>query len=105
MAQVTIANLTAALPAGITLDTDYAAGDEGLDAVVDMLEAFRDAQATVNDGAPAGQRVASVTAGTGAPIDIENPPGSGTIITVVPRVFTVTVFQQQTISGNYAPLA
>ncbi len=104
MAQVTIANLTAALPAGITLDTDYATTDEGLNAVVDILDAFLAAQASVNAAAPAGERVASVVTGTAGAQQIERPLGSGTFVTAVPRSYTVTVFQRSTASENYAPL-
>lgn len=104
MAQVTIADLQAALPAGITLDTDYASTDEGLNAVVDILDAFLSAQAAVNDGTPAGEAVNAITVGTGAAQTLERPINSGTFIQATPKVFTVSVFQQITASTNYAPL-
>lgn len=106
--QPSVSELQAKLPAGISLDTDYAATSPALLPVVDILDAFGQAQETFNQANTVpGSDVLSFSSGVGTDQIIFWPPGQTTVTaTVRPRVYTVTAFQLVALSQTdfYPPV-
>lgn len=100
---ITVTQLSANLPAGVTLDpTAYPGTAQAIKVLVDMLDAFNKTQAEFNATAPAGTDVLSLAVGLGNEQNIFWPPGqTSTTQTVRPKTYTVTTFQRSTVSDVY----
>jgi hypothetical protein len=100
---ITVAQLSANLPAGVTLDpTAYPGTAQAIKAVVDMLDAFNKTQSEFNATAPAGTDVLSLSVGLGNEQTIFWPPGQTTTTAVVrPKTYTLTSLQQSAITDVY----
>lgn len=97
---VSVTELTAELPAGITLNaTNYPGANDALLAVIDVLDAFDRAQTTNNATAPAGQAVASVARAVG-PETTVTIPGVGPKV-VRTRTYTVSLFEESAVTTVY----
>lgn len=104
--QITNADFRALLPAGVSFSAvQYPDTESALAACADILDALLAAQSAQNALAPAGQDVSSLVAVNGGQQQIEFPPGSGTNITVIPRVYTLTIFMENTVTNTYPVLA
>lgn len=100
---ITVAELSANLPAGVTLDpTAYPGTAQAIKVLVDMLDAFNATQAAFNTTAPNGSDVLSLTVGLGNEQTIFWPPGQTTTTEVVrAKTYTVTSFQQSAVTDVY----
>lgn len=100
---ITVTQLTANLPAGVTLDTTaYPGTAQAIKVLVDMLDAFNATQAAFNATAPDGTDVLSLAVGLGNEQTIFWPPGQTTTTeTVRPKTYTLTSFQQSTVTDVY----
>ena len=101
--QITVSELQAALPASITLDTDYAATSPGLLPIVNILDAYAEAQTTFNTAntVPGGD-IASLLVGLGPEQVVFYPPNqTTTTVTVRPRNYSVTIFERSTVTDVY----
>ncbi|MEG5048661.1 hypothetical protein [Microcoleus sp. B4-C1] len=100
---ITIAELSANLPAGVTLDpTAYPGTAQAIKVLVDMLDAFNATQAAFNATAPDGSDVLSLTVGLGNEQTIFWPPGQTTTTEIVrAKTYTVTSFQQSAVTDVY----
>jgi hypothetical protein len=100
---ITVAQLSANLPAGVTLDpTAYPGTAQAIKVVVDMLDAFNKTQSEFNATAPAGTDVLSLGVGLGNEQTIFWPPGQTTTTAVVrPKTYTLTSLQKSAITDVY----
>lgn len=100
---ITVAELSANLPAGVTLDPAvYPGTAQAIKVLVDMLDAFSKTQGEFNANAPAGTDVLSLTVGLGNEQTIFWPPGQNTTTeTVRPKTYTVTSFQRSAVTDVY----
>lgn len=100
---ITVAELSANLPTGITLDpTAYPGTDQAIKVIVEMLDAFNKAQSDFNATAPAGTDVLSLSTGLGNEQTIFWPPGqTATTETVRPKTYSLTSFQRSVVSDVY----
>ncbi|MEG4032114.1 MULTISPECIES: hypothetical protein [unclassified Microcoleus] len=100
---ITVTQLAANLPAGVTLDpTAYPGTAQAIRVIVDLLDAFNETQAAFNATAPAGTDVLSLAVGQGNEQTIFWPPGQTTTTeTVRPKTYTLTSFQRSTVSDVY----
>jgi len=100
---ITVTQLSANLPAGVTLDpAAYPDTAQAIRLVVDMLDAFNKTQGEFNASAPAGSDVLSLTVGLGNEQTIFWPPGQNvTTETVRPKTYTLTSLQRSTIADVY----
>lgn len=96
MADITNANLRAALPPGITLSpVDYPDANSCLPAVMAFLQSVEQAQITQNAAAPPGEDVQLISVGQGTEQTITRN-GSAHRVRQVSR--TVTAFERQSVS-------
>lgn len=100
---ITVTELSANLPAGVTLDpTAYPGTAQAIKLLVDMLDAFNATQAAFNATAPNGSDVLSLTVGLGNEQTIFWPPGQTTTTEIVrAKTYTVTSFQQSAVTDVY----
>lgn len=101
--QITVAELQARLPAGITLDTDYAGTSAALFPVINILDAFAASQVAFNTAntVPGGD-ISSLTVGLGSEQVIFYPPNqTTTTVTVRPRTYSVTIFERSTVTDVF----
>jgi hypothetical protein len=99
---ITVAQLSANLPTGVTLDpTAYPDTAQAIKVVTEMLDAFNKTQAEFNATAPAGTDVLSLSVGLGNEQTIFWPPGTTTTVVVRPKTYTLTSLQQSTITDVY----
>jgi len=100
---ITVTELSANLPAGVTLDpTAYPGTAQAIKVLVDMLDAFNATQAAFNATAPNGSDVLSLTVGLGNEQTIFWPPGQTTTTEIVrAKTYTVTSFQQSAVTDVY----
>ena len=100
---ITVAQLSANLPTGITLDpTAYPGTGQAIKVVVDLLDAFSKTQGEFNASAPAGTDVLSLAVGLGNEQTIFWPPGQNTTTAVVrPKTYTLTSLQKSAITDVY----
>ncbi|NQE38594.1 hypothetical protein [Microcoleus asticus] len=101
--QITVAELQAALPTGIVLDTDYAATAPGLLPITNILDAYAAAQTTFNTAntVPGGD-ITSLLVGVGPEQVVFYPPNqTTTTVTVTPRTYSITVFQRSAVTDVY----
>ncbi|MCC3409912.1 MAG: hypothetical protein JGK17_31120 [Microcoleus sp. PH2017_10_PVI_O_A] len=100
---ITVAAFSVNLPAGITLDpTAYPATSQAIKVLIDALDAFNAAQVAFNATAPAGTDVLALSAGLGNEQSIFWPPGQTTTTAIVrPKVYTLSSFQQSTVTEVY----
>jgi|GEM_PF-2298708 len=100
---ITVAQLSANLPAGLTLDpTVYPNSAQAIKVLTDILDAFGKTQNDFNATAPTGTDVLSLAVGVGNEQTIFWPPGQSSIVeTVRPKTYTLTSFQRSTITDIY----
>jgi hypothetical protein len=100
---ITVAQLSANLPTGVTLDpTAYPATAQAIKVLTDMLDAFGKTQSEFNAAAPAGTDVVSLGVGMGNEQTIFWPPGQETTTAIVrPKTYTLTSLQRSTITDVY----
>jgi hypothetical protein len=100
---ITVTQLSANLPAGVTLDPAvYPATAQAIKVVTDMLDAFSKAQTEFNTAAPAGTDVLSLSVGLGNEQTIFWPPGQTTTSEIVrPKTYTLTSMQRSAITDVY----
>ncbi|MEG5018262.1 MULTISPECIES: hypothetical protein [unclassified Microcoleus] len=100
---ITVTELVANLPAGVTLDPiAYPGTDQAIKVIVEMLDAFNKTQADFNAAAPNGSDVLSLAVGLGNEQSIFWPPGQNTTTeTVRPKTYTLTSFQRSVVSDVY----
>jgi hypothetical protein len=100
---ITVTELSANLPAGVTLDpTAYPGTSQAIKVIVEMLDAFNKTQASFNTTAPAGTDVLSLSVGLGNEQTIFWPPGqTATTETVRPKTYSLTSFQRSVVSDVY----
>jgi hypothetical protein len=100
---ITVAQLAANLPTGVTLDpAAYPDTAQAIKAVVDILEAFNKTQSEFNVAAPDGTDVISLGVGLGNEQTIFWPPGQTATTEVVrPKTYTLTSLQRSTITDVY----
>lgn len=100
---ITVTQLSANLPAGVTLDpTAYPGTGQAIKVLTDMLDAFNKTQGEFNATAPAGTDVVSLSVGVGNEQTVFWPPGQTTTSVVVrPRTYTLASLQKSTISDVY----
>lgn len=100
---ITVTQLTANLPTGVTLDPAvYPGTAQAIKVLSDMLDAFSKTQNDFNATAPAGTDVLSLTVGLGNEQTIFWPPGqTTTTVTVRPKTYTVASFQKSAITDVY----
>jgi hypothetical protein len=100
---ITVDQLAANLPTGVTLDpTAYPGNAQAIKVVVEILEAFSKTQSQFNATAPDGTDVLSLGVGLGNEQTIFWPPGQTTTTEVVrPKTYTLTSLQRSAITGVY----
>jgi hypothetical protein len=100
---ITVDQLSANLPAGVTLDpATYPGTFQAIKVLTDMLEAFNKTQAEFNATAPAGTDVLSLSVGLGNEQTIFWPPGQNVTTEVVrPKTYTLNSLQRSTITDVY----
>jgi len=100
---ITVTQLSANLPTGVTLDpAAYPGTTQAIRVIVDLLDAFNQTQTDFNASAPAGTDVLSLAVGLGNEQTIFWPPGQTTTTeTVRPKTYTLTSFQRSTVSDVY----
>ena len=100
---ITVTQLSANLPTGVTLDpTAYPGTAQAIKVLTDMLDAFSKTQAEFNAAAPAGTDVLSLGVGLGNEQTIFWPPGQTTTTEIVrPKTYTLTSLQRSTITDVY----
>ncbi len=100
---ITVTQLSANLPAGVTLDpTAYPGTAQAIKVIVDMLDAFSKTQSEFNATAPAGTDVISLNVGVGNEQTIFWPPGQNVTTAVVrPKTYTVTSLQKSAVTDVY----
>jgi hypothetical protein len=100
---ITVTQLSANLPAGVTLDpAAYPGTSQAIKVLTDMLDAFTKTQGEFNTTAPAGSDVLSLSVGLGNEQTIFWPPGqNATTIVVRPKTYTITSFQKSAITDVY----
>ena len=100
---ITITQLSANLPAGVTLDpTAYPGTAQAIKLLVDMLDAFSKTQSEFNATAPAGTDVLSLGVGLGNEQSIFWPPGQTTTTAIVrPKTYTLTSLQKSAVTDVY----
>jgi len=100
---ITVTQLAANLPAGVTLDpTAYPGTAQAIKVLTDLLDAFSKTQAEFNAAAPTGTDVLSLAVGIGNEQTIFWPPGQNvTSETVRPKTYTLTSLQRSTITDVY----
>lgn len=100
---ITVAQLSANLPTGVTLDpTAYPGTAQAIRVLVDLLDAFSKTQAEFNATAPDGTDVLSLGVGLGNEQTIFWPPGQTTTTeTVRPKTYTLTSLQRSTVTEVY----
>jgi hypothetical protein len=100
---ITVAQLSANLPTGVTLDpAAYAGSAQAIKVLTDMLDAFNKTQAEFNAAAPDGTDVLSLAVGLGNEQTIFWPPGQTVTTEVVrPKTYTLTSLQRSTITDVY----
>jgi len=100
---ITVDQLAANLPTGVTLDPSaYPGNTQAIKVVVEMLEAFSKTQSQFNATAPDGTDVLSLGVGLGNEQTIFWPPGQTTTTEVVrPKTYTLTSLLRSTITDVY----
>jgi hypothetical protein len=100
---ISVTQLSANLPAGVTLDpTAYPGTGQAIKVLVDMLDAFNKTQGEFNAAAPAGTDVLSLGVGLGNEQTIFWPPGQNvTTVVVRPKTYTLTSLQKSAITDVY----
>lgn len=100
---ITVTQLSANLPAGVTLDpTAYPGTAQAIKVLTDMLDAFNKTQGEFNATAPAGMDVLSLGVGLGNEQTIFWPPGQDTTtIAVRPKTYTLTSMQKSAVTDVY----
>lgn len=100
---ITVTDLSANLPTGVTLDpAAYPGTAQAIKVLTDLLDAFNKTQGEFNANAPAGSDVLSLAVGLGNEQTIFWPPGQNvTTETVRPKTYTLTSFQRSTITDVY----
>ena len=100
---ITVTQLVANLPPGVTLDpTAYPGTAQAIKVLTDMLDAFNTTQSNFNETAPAGTDVLSLSVGLGNEQTVFWPPGQTTTTeTVRPKTYTLISFQKSTITDVY----
>jgi hypothetical protein len=100
---ITVTQLSANLPAGVTLDPiAYPGTGQAIKVLTDMLDAFNKSQSDFNATAPAGTDVLSLGVGLGNEQTIFWPPGQTTTTQVVrPKTYTLTSMQRSTVTDVY----
>jgi len=100
---ITVTQLSANLPAGVTLDpTAYSGTTQAIKVLTDLLDAFNKTQSDFNATAPAGTDVLSLSVGLGNEQTIFWPPGqTTTTATVRPKTYTLASFQKYAITDVY----
>jgi len=100
---ITVAQLSANLPTGVTLDpAAYPDTAQAIRVLVDMLDAFSKTQGEFNATAPDGTDVLSLGVGIGNEQTIFWPPGQTTTTEIVrPKTYTLTSLQRSTITEVY----
>ena len=100
---ITVSQLSANLPPGITLDpATYPGTAQAIKVMVDMLDSFSKTQSEFNATAPAGTDVLSLGVGLGNEQVMFWPPGQTTTTVVVrPKTYTLTSMQKSQISDVY----
>ena len=100
---ITVTQLSANLPTGVTLDpTAYPGTAQAIKVLTDMLDAFNKSQSEFNATAPAGTDVLSLGVGLGNEQTIFWPPGQNvTTITVRPKTYTLTSMQKSAVTDVY----
>lgn len=100
---ITVTQLSANLPAGVTLDpTAYPGTAQAMKVIVDMLDAFGKTQGEFNAAAPAGTDVIALNVGVGNEQTIFWPPGQNVTTAVVrPKTYTVTSLQKSAVTDVY----
>lgn len=100
---ITVTQLSANLPAGVTLDpAAYPGTAQAIKFVVDVLDAFNKTQNEFNAAAPDGTDVLSLGVGLGNEQTIFWPPGQTATKEVVrPKTYTLTSLQRSIISDVY----
>jgi hypothetical protein len=100
---ITVSQLSANLPTGVTLDpTAYPGTTQAIKVITDLLEAFNKTQVEFNATAPAGTDVLSLGVGLGNEQTIFWPPGQTETTEVVrAKTYTLTSLQRSTITDVY----
>jgi hypothetical protein len=100
---ITVTQLSANLPAGVTLDpTAYPGTTQAIKVLTDMLDAFNKTQGEFNATAPAGTDVLSLGVGLGNEQTIFWPPGQNATTAVVrPKTYTLTSLQKSAVTDVY----
>jgi hypothetical protein len=100
---ITVTQLSANLPAGVTLDpAAYPGTAQAIKVVVDLLDAFNKTQSEFNATAPDGTDVLSLAVGLGNEQTVFWPPGQNvTTVVVRPKTYTLTSLQQSAITDVY----
>jgi len=100
---ITVNQLSANLPTGVTLDpTVYPDTAQAIKVLTDMLDAFSKTQAEFNATAPDGTDVLSLGVGLGNEQTIFWPPGQNVTTEIVrPKTYTLTSLQRSTITDVY----
>jgi hypothetical protein len=100
---ITVTQLSANLPAGVTLDpTAYPGTAQAIKVLTDMLDAFNKTQGEFNATAPAGTDVLSLGVGLGNEQTIFWAPGQNTTTAVVrPKTYTLTSLQKSAVTDVY----
>ena len=100
---ITVAQFSANLPAGVTLDpATYSGTSQAIKVLTDMLDAFNKTQTEFNASAPAGTDVLSLGVGLGNEQTIFWPPGQNVTTEVVrPKTYTLTSLQRSAITDVY----
>lgn len=100
---ITVDQLSANLPAGVTLDpTAYPSTAQAIKVLTDMLDAFNKTQTEFNTAAPDGTDVLSLGVGLGNEQTIFWPPGQTATTEIVrPKTYTLTSLQRSTVTEVY----
>jgi hypothetical protein len=100
---ITVTQLSANLPTGVTLDpAAYPGTSQAIKVLTDMLDAFNKTQGEFNATAPAGTDVLSLSVGLGNEQTIFWPPGQTTTTTNVrPKTYTLTSLQESAVTNVY----
>jgi hypothetical protein len=100
---ITVTQLSANLPTGVTLDpTAYPGTTQAIKVLTDLLDAFSKTQSDFNATAPAGTDVLSLSVGLGNEQTIFWPPGqTTTTASVRPKTYTLASFQKSAITDVY----
>lgn len=78
--------------------------DDCLSGVSDVLDALQTAQAAQNAVGAVGEDVAAITVIEGATVTIDDPEAPGSTVNVVPRVYTISMNVERSISRVIPPL-